>query len=350
MTSCIRAAKVLHVWNLASPDLLLRGSAKTFSGCRRFNLLDLRDDDGDGEPPFAQQGEIFLTSPAKSQLPKLAKLYSSIADMRYFWAASWCCMQEFCGYGSFAATAVLPQAASGDASDFGSLRLLDTHIDHQRERRVSPSDELRCLAEDKCSTSTQSAQQQLATSQQPKKPSRQTSSLSKAELKRRARQRSQGNKAPEKPTLPPGYVSLPQTLLFPNLETALFSFFISGIVQASASIIGAWSSGVVDELGALALAVSALLLVTFVLVYEFVRLRSFSKDCREATFYASPPVATTRVDDPLLGFSKMQVDQATLSRLALPKHRAKCRPQRTEAYVRPALLYQELVQHCLFGR
>lgn len=332
----------------------------------RFNLLgSAQDDDGDeGRRLSPSKGKSSSPVQRKSQLQKklTLNLYSSIADMGIFlgsfvvlhagvlWLWKLRCNRKF--YRK--QRQVMPSTTSARATPLEITRTSIISDQTPVSPPPSPSDELRCSAEDKCNTSTHTAQQQLAMSQQPKKPSRQTSSLSKAELKRRARQRSLGNKAPEKPTLPPGYVSLPQTLLFPNLETALFSFFISGIVQASASIIGAWSSGIVDELGALALAVSALLLVTFVLVYEFLRLRSFSKDCQEATFYASPPVASYKeVDDPLLSF---------LARCRLIKPRSRFsgfyetpvdqmhEPQRTEAYVRPALLYQELVHHCLFGR
>ena len=46
---------------------------------------------------------------------------------------------------------------------------------------------------------------------------------------------------------PPGFTPLPAALIWPNLEGAIISFFISGVVEKSAAVLGGYGRGIVDD-------------------------------------------------------------------------------------------------------
>ena len=55
-------------------------------------------------------------------------------------------------------------------------------------------------------------------------------------------------------SLPRGFWPLPTPLVWPNIEVAVVVFFAGGIVEASASVLGAWGGGIVQDSGLVGLA------------------------------------------------------------------------------------------------
>jgi hypothetical protein len=101
-------------------------------------------------------------------------------------------------------------------------------------------------------------------------------------------------------TLHPHFRSLPEFLIFPNLEVTLAVSFSTGLVSCATSVIGAIVEGHATSTRSLAAAVFAILIVAVGYAWQIYRLYIFLQYHDDVCWVeAEKPMSKEEIDDPL---------------------------------------------------